>query len=91
MSVATFIADSIDSAALASATMSRYCPPSTSLRISAHTRCTRRWASGARADWQTFETMSSAQTCARSPSRMAADMPNWSGDPRQSRSRCSAA
>ena len=36
--MATVIADAIDSAALASATMSRYCPPSTSVRISAHTR-----------------------------------------------------
>jgi len=35
--MSTFIAEAIDSAALASATMSRYCPAITSVRISAHT------------------------------------------------------
>ena len=84
----TRMADSIESAPLDSATMSRYCPPSTSVRMSDQTRWTRRRASSGRS---AVATMSSAQTRDRSPSRIAAEVPNCSGEPRQPRLRCSSA
>ena len=49
---------------------------------------TRRRASSGRS---AVATMSSAQTRDRSPSRIAAEVPNCSGEPRQPRLRCSAA
>ena len=64
---------------------SRYCPPSTSVRIASHGVAARAAASASR---PAPRSMSSAQTRARSPSRMAAAAPNRAGRPRHAASAC---
>ncbi|SKV06493.1 Uncharacterised protein [Mycobacteroides abscessus subsp. abscessus] len=79
---------STDSSPEDSDKISRYWPPSTSLRRIDQTPRARTCASG---ESCAPTTMSSAHVSARSPRRIAADIPNCSGEPDQPFSRCSAA
>ena len=87
LSRATPSARSADSSPSACASTSRYWPANISARIACHGSRAAARSSGARA---AHSNMSSAHASARSPSRIAAAVPNRSGSPCQAPARCAS-